>query len=140
MKFLSILALIAPLAFALPTSVVEAPVEDAAVEARQSCYSKCGSVCYTAAQVTAARNAGANHVRQGTQAGSSTYPHVFNNREGFNFLNNPTYYEFPIKTSGVYTGGSPGADRVVFNSAGTRSGEITHTGASGNNFVKCTGW
>ena len=38
------------------------------------------------------------------------------------------------------TAGSPGADRVVFTASGQRAGEITHTGASGNNFVACSGW
>jgi len=37
----------------------------------------------------------------------------------------------------VYTGGSPGADRVVFDGAGAFDLLITHTGASGNNFVAC---
>ena len=106
MKFLSILALIAPVAFALPTSVItEAPVEDAALEARQSCYVKCGSTCYTSAQVSSARNAAYNYVKQGSTAGGSTYPHKYNNYEGFDFLVSGTYYEFPLKTSGVYTGG-----------------------------------
>lgn len=106
MKFLSILALIAPVAFALPTSVVtEAPVEDAALETRQSCYVKCGSTCYTSAQVSSARSAAYNYVKQGSTAGSSTYPHKYNNYEGFDFLVSGTYYEFPLKTSGVYTGG-----------------------------------
>lgn len=106
MKFLSILALIAPVAFSLPTSVItEAPVEDAALEARQSCYVKCGSTCYTSAQVSAARSAAYNYVKSGGQAGSSTYPHKYNNYEGFDFLVGGTYYEFPLKTSGVYTGG-----------------------------------
>jgi hypothetical protein len=36
--------------------------------------------------------------------------------------------------------GSPGADRVVINKSGAHAGEITHTGASGNNFVACDGW
>lgn len=35
--------------------------------------------------------------------------------------------------------GSPGADRVVINSACQQAGAITHTGASGNNFVGCSG-
>lgn len=43
------------------------------------------------------------------------------------------------RTSGVYTGGSPGADRVVFNTNGEYAGAITHTGASGNDFVGCSG-
>lgn len=39
---------------------------------------------------------------------------------GFDFPVNGPYQEFPIRTSGVYTGGSPGADRVVFVSHGVR--------------------
>ena len=107
MKFLSLLSLIAPVALALPTSVVtEAPIEDAALETRQSCYVKCGSTCYTSAQVSSARSAAYNYVKQGSTAGSSTYPHKYNNYEGFSFLVSGTYYEFPLKTSGVYTGGT----------------------------------
>ncbi|KAF1846989.1 ribonuclease-domain-containing protein [Cucurbitaria berberidis CBS 394.84] len=140
MKFLSTLLLfIAPVTLALPTSVItEAPVENQ-LEARQ-CFVRCGSTCYTSAQLSAARAAGFNHYKQGTTAGSSTYPHKYNNREGFAFIASGPWQEFPVKTSGVYTGGSPGADRVIFNTNGARAGEITHTGASGNNFVKCSGW
>lgn len=39
----------------------------------------------------------------------------------------------------IMLGGSPGADRVVFNTNGQYAGAITHTGASGNNFVGCSG-
>jgi hypothetical protein len=157
MKFLSsLLVLLAPVVLALPTSVVtEAPVEEA-IEARQ-CYAQCGSTCYTANQVTTARNAGYSYYTKGTQAGSSTYPHTYNNYEGFDFLVSGPYQEFPLKTSGTYTGGkiqidfalefmlrsvigTPGADRVIFNTRGQRAGEITHTGASGNAFVACSGW
>ncbi|CAG5181370.1 uncharacterized protein ALTATR162_LOCUS9728 [Alternaria atra] len=142
MKFLTnILLFIAPIALALPTSApTEEPVEIAAVEARQSCYVRCGSTCYTSAQVSTARNAGYNYYRQGDEAGSSNYPHTYNNYEGFDFLVSGPYQEFPLRTSGAYTGGSPGADRVIFNTAGQRAGEITHTGASGNAFVACSGW
>ncbi|KAG9191105.1 ribonuclease-domain-containing protein [Alternaria panax] len=142
MKFLvNALLLIAPIALALPTSApTEEAVEIAAVEARQSCYVRCGSTCYTSAQASTARNAGYNYYRQGSQAGSSTYPHKYNNYEGFDFLVSGPYQEFPLRTSGAYTGGSPGADRVIFNTAGQRAGEITHTGASGNAFVACSGW
>lgn len=59
---------------------------------------------------------------------------------GFNFAVSGPYQEFPILQNGnVYTGGSPGADRVVFNTNGAYAGAITHTGASGNNFVGCSG-
>ncbi|KAF2027489.1 ribonuclease-domain-containing protein [Setomelanomma holmii] len=139
MKFLSsLLVLLAPVALALPLTEVEAPVEDS-IDAR-ACFVTCGSVCYTSAQATAARNAGYSYYSQGTEAGSSTYPHTYNNYEGFDFLVSGPYQEFPLKTSGTYTGGSPGADRVIFNTKGQRAGEITHTGASGNNFVACSGW
>lgn len=157
MKFFSTLLLfIAPITLALPTSLItEAPVEEA-LDAR-ACYVTCGSTCYTADQVTTARNKGYSYYQAGTTAGSSTYPHTYNNYEGFTFLVSGPYQEFPLKTSGVFTGselckhvektymlisyqGTPGADRVIFNTKGQRAGEITHTGASGNNFVKCSGW
>ncbi|RMZ71170.1 guanyl-specific ribonuclease f1 [Pyrenophora seminiperda CCB06] len=135
MKFLaSLLLAIAPIALALPTSVV---TENTAVEARQNCYTTCGSVCYTQAQVNTALKAGVNYYNNNDEAGSSTYPHQYNNYEGFDFPVNGPYQEFPLKKSGAYTGGSPGADRVIFNTQGQLAGEITHTGASGNNFVAC---
>lgn len=60
--------------------------------------------------------------------------------EGFDFggVQGP-YYEFPIEESGVYDGGSPGADRVVVTGDGEYAGTITHTGASGDDFVGCSG-
>ncbi|KAH9877872.1 hypothetical protein J1614_003089 [Plenodomus biglobosus] len=143
MKFFASLALViaAPIALALPTSLTTSDSSAAAVlETRQSCAIRCGSTCYTSAQASAARNAGYNHYQRDTQAGSSNYPHTYNNFEGFDFLVAGPYQEFPLRTAGVYTGGSPGADRVVFNTRGQRAGEITHTGASGNAFVACTGW
>lgn len=66
------------------------------------------------------------------------------------------YQEFPIMANGaIYSGGmaflevemtrhvltpiagSPGPDRVVINTSCRQAGAITHTGASGNNFVIC---
>jgi ribonuclease len=64
----------------------------------------------------------------------------YNDYEGFSFPVSGPYYEFPILSSEqVYSGGSPGADRVVFNGNGDLAGLITHTGASGNNFLQCVG-
>jgi len=118
----------------------------------------CGSVVYTAAQVNAASTKAYSLYKAGTTLGSNSYPHTFNNNEGFSFAVAGPYQEFPILPSGVYTGGtsstsnfllawvrevlldnigSPGADRVVINTSGKQAGGITHTGASGNNFVKC---
>jgi len=70
--------------------------------------------------------------------GDNSYPHQYNNYEGFEFPDEGPWYEFPILSSDeVYAGGSPGADRVVFNADGKFQDAITHTGASGNNFVEC---
>ncbi|ORY15313.1 guanyl-specific ribonuclease F1 [Clohesyomyces aquaticus] len=135
----ALLLVLTPLSLALPTSI-SSPVSaiDSPIEER-ACATTCGSNCYTSAQITAAKNAAVNYVKQGSTAGGSTYPHVYNNYEGFNFPVSGPYYEFPLKESGTYTGGSPGADRVIVTKSGSLAGEITHTGASGNNFVGCTG-
>ncbi|KAF2762774.1 hypothetical protein EJ05DRAFT_495635 [Pseudovirgaria hyperparasitica] len=99
----------------------------------------CGGVFYTSSEVSAASNQAYNYYKSGTQVGSNNYPHAYNNYEGFNFDVSGPYLEFPIKKGGVYTGGSPGADRVVINTSGAHAGDITHTGASSNNFVGCSG-
>jgi len=108
MHFLATLALlIAPLTLALPTTLVTetaVAVEEAAVEAR-ACYVQCGSTCYTSAQASTARSAGFKYYQQGDEAGSTTYPHTYNNYEGFDFLVAGPYQEFPLKTSGAFTGG-----------------------------------
>jgi len=99
----------------------------------------CGSNYYTATQVNSAAQEACSYYNSGTTAGSSTYPHTYHNYEGFSFPVSGTYLEFPLLESGVYTGGSPGADRVIINTSCELAGEITHTGASGNDFVGCTG-
>ncbi|KAF2214170.1 hypothetical protein CERZMDRAFT_105638 [Cercospora zeae-maydis SCOH1-5] len=107
--------------------------------ARQSA-TNCGGVSYSAGAVRAALNQGYNYYSNGQQVGSNDYPHTYNNFEGFSFGVSGPYQEFPLLSNGnVYTGGSPGADRVVFNTRGQYAGAITHTGASGNNFVGCSG-
>jgi hypothetical protein len=66
------------------------------------------------------------------------YPHRYNNYEGFDFPTPGPWYEYPIMSShSVYNGGSPGPDRVVFDSNGDFDLLITHTGASGSSFVAC---
>ena len=100
---------------------------------------------FTASAVQAASNAALSHLNAGTQVGSNDYPHQYNNYEGFTFNAgcSPPYYEFPVFKSGVYTGGDPGADRIVIGtwsgSAGTAKfcDAITHYGASGNAFLQC---
>ncbi|EME84542.1 uncharacterized protein MYCFIDRAFT_187513 [Pseudocercospora fijiensis CIRAD86] len=69
-----------------------------------------------------------------TTCGSYAYSSSrYNNYEGFDFPVSGPYQEFPILP------GSPGPDRVVFDTGGQYAGAITHTGASGNNFVGCSG-
>lgn len=78
--------------------------------------------------------------QSGQTEGSNDYPHEFDDREGFDITVSGPWYEFPILNSyEVYTGGSPGADRVVFNSEGTLAIVVTHTGAKNDDFLQCSG-
>ncbi|EMR69106.1 hypothetical protein MGN70_008390 [Eutypa lata] len=109
------------------------------VERRQECVATCGTTCYWQTSVDEAVDAGYDLFQSGDTVGSNDYPHTFNNREGFDFAVSGPYQEFPILDSfDPYTGGDPSTDRVVFNENGEYAGSITHTGASGNNFVACT--
>ncbi|KAM7196814.1 ribonuclease domain containing protein [Rhypophila sp. PSN 637] len=121
-----------PAVFSAPTELVEV----AALEKRAS--ATCGGVYYSAAAVNAASVRACNFYKAGTTVGG--YPHTYNNYEGFTFAVAGPYQEFPILSSGaLYNGGSPGPDRVVINVPGCKqAGAITHTGASGNAFKKCT--
>ncbi|KAI1810077.1 Ribonuclease/ribotoxin [Poronia punctata] len=97
----------------------------------------CGSNYYSATQVNQAAQKACSYYQSGSAPGG--YPHTYNNYEGFSFPIAGPYLEFPMLESGAYTGGSPGADRVIITTACKLAGEITHTGASGNNFVGCSG-
>ncbi|GAM83208.1 hypothetical protein ANO11243_011940 [Dothideomycetidae sp. 11243] len=108
----------------------------AAILRRQT---ECGNTYYSADAINAALNQGYDYYSNGEEAHS--YPHQYNDYEGFDFggVSGP-YQEFPILSSGrLYRGGSPGADRVIFNTNGELAGVITHDGASGNDFVGCSG-
>ncbi|KAI5856998.1 Ribonuclease/ribotoxin [Tricharina praecox] len=103
----------------------------------------CNGYVFTKAAVQAAANEALDHLVSSSTVGDNDYPHQYNNYEGFSFNSGcaPPYYEFPLFKSSLYTGGSPGADRVVI---GSRSGSsakfcdvITHYGASGNAFLMC---
>ncbi|KAK0548914.1 hypothetical protein OC846_002503 [Tilletia horrida] len=114
----------------LAAVVVSAPIEK-----REPSVS-CGGKRYSSGQVATAVD-----YSDSNAAPSTTYPHQYNNYEGFNFrayCSDSTYDEYPLTTSG-YTGGSPGPDRVIVGrSSGTFCGAITHTGASGSSFLKCS--
>ncbi|KAL2255998.1 hypothetical protein VTK26DRAFT_2371 [Humicola hyalothermophila] len=101
-----------------------------------ACVYTCGSVCYESSHIQAALNKGYSLFQGGDDING--YPHRYNNYEGFDFPTPGPWYEYPILSShSVYTGGSPGPDRVIFDEDGALDMLITHTGASGNNFVAC---
>ncbi|KAI1108544.1 Ribonuclease/ribotoxin [Nemania sp. NC0429] len=127
--FVSLLALVA-----LVTPALAAPVME---ERAAAAATTCGKNSYTAAQVNSAAQKACSYYQSGSAPGG--YPHTYNNYEGFSFKVSGPWLEFPMLTSGVYTGGSPGADRVIINTSCKLAGEITHTGASGNSFVGCSG-
>lgn len=123
---------------------------------KSSCVYTCGSVCYWQNDIDAALNQGYQDLQDDNSPGTKpaansasalqtwltislgNYPHQYNDYEGFKFPTSAPWYEFPILSSfKVYTGGSPGADRVIFDGNGNFDSLITHTGASGNNFVAC---
>ncbi|KAK0498782.1 guanyl-specific ribonuclease C2 [Armillaria luteobubalina] len=99
----------------------------------------CGSNTYSLSSVESVVSYGYSLIDD--LIGSGSYPHTFHNYEGLDMWcsGESAYNEFPILESGLYNGGSPGADRVVFSDNGVYCAVITHTGASGNNFVSCDG-
>ncbi|KAK8022553.1 hypothetical protein PG993_013320 [Apiospora rasikravindrae] len=108
------------------------------VERDQSCAYTCGPNCYQQKDIDQAVKTGYGLHQQSQTLGNSKYPHQYKNFENFNFPSAAPWYEFPILSSAkIYTGGAPGADRVIFDSKGKLDSLITHSGAKGNNFVNC---
>lgn len=91
-----------PLAL-FPLLAAFAAAAPAASTLEERAATTCGSTSYSAAQVSAASQQACSYYKDGKKAGS--YPHTYNNYEGFNFRVAGPYQEFPIKSSGVYTGG-----------------------------------
>ncbi|KAI1333859.1 extracellular guanyl-specific ribonuclease [Xylariaceae sp. FL0016] len=105
---------------------------------RDECVYYCGDVCYWQVDIDDAVDQGYSLYKSGDTVGDNDYPHEFNNYEGFDLETASPWYEFPILSSyEVYDGGAPGTDRVIFNSKGQQDILVTHTGASGNDFVAC---
>jgi hypothetical protein len=97
-----------PLAFILATTAALPTIEERAA-------TTCGSNSYTANQVNAAAQKSCSYHNSGTTAGSSTYPHTYNNYEGFDFPVAGPYLEFPLLASGsVYTGGLSSSDSPFY--------------------------
>ncbi|PTB70304.1 ribonuclease-domain-containing protein [Trichoderma citrinoviride] len=117
-------------------SASAAAIDSTLVDKRAACVYTCGSVCYWQSDIDAALSKGYSLYKSGDDEDS--YPHQYNDYEGFKFPTASPWYEFPILSSfDVYTGGSPGPDRVIFDSKGNFDSVITHTGASGDDFVAC---
>lgn len=135
---LSTILLLATPVFTTPVSTALRPRY---TEASTDCGYGSDEDYYKSTQIQSAVNAACSYVTKGKHAGSSKYPEKYSDYEGFTFhgVSGP-YYEFPILESGVYTGGEPGADRVVINGKCVYAGAITHTGASSyDGFVACSG-
>ncbi|KAL8827954.1 MAG: hypothetical protein Q9170_006802 [Blastenia crenularia] len=123
------------LALALSTLTLANPINP--LERRQ-CVDTCGSTCYYQSDINEAVAQGCNYLKKGQTVGSGSYPHVYNDYEGFNFPSASPWYEFPILSSyNPYTGGSPGPDRVIFTKSCAYQAVITHIGAGGNDFLQC---
>lgn len=87
---------------ALAAVAVANPV---ALDKRQSGSWTCGGNTFSSSQIASATDEGCSLHFSGDTVGSNDYPHTFNNREGLPLDGSGPYQEFPILTSGVYTGG-----------------------------------
>ncbi|KAI0801034.1 Ribonuclease/ribotoxin [Fomes fomentarius] len=132
---------LAALVLAFTVNVIGAPLNDNDIElaAAHSCTCAGAATGSTAVYTTTEVSNGIATGQGGSYGG---YPHVFNNREGISFplCGGATFMEYPIRKGTSYTGGAPGADRVIYNRAnGNFCGCITHNGASTvNGFVACS--
>ncbi|EIW86891.1 ribonuclease ribotoxin [Coniophora puteana RWD-64-598 SS2] len=107
-----------------------------ALVARQSGGSSssctCGDNSYSGDDIS-------NAINQAEGSGGGDYPHQYHDYEGFSFPScSGTFYEYPLESGSTYTGGSPGADRVIYDDSDNFCACITHTGASGDDFVECS--
>ncbi|PYI11930.1 Ribonuclease/ribotoxin [Aspergillus sclerotiicarbonarius CBS 121057] len=123
----------------LPTTILATATPHLLLTPR-SCAYTCGNDCYTTSAISAAQAEGWKLWEEWRTVGKDKYPHTYHDYEGFDFPVEGPYLEFPILADGeVFTGGEPGADRVIFNRKDEFAGVITHTGAEGDDFVACDG-
>ncbi|MCJ1374006.1 hypothetical protein MMC20_005236 [Loxospora ochrophaea] len=105
----------------------------------------CDGKDYTKADINGAATKALSLASEGQTLGTDKYPHAYNDYEHFDFAHaQAPYLEFPILSGGeVYTGSSPGADRVVIGSiaedysSATYCAVITHDGQKKNGFAEC---
>ncbi|KAG6817710.1 hypothetical protein H0H87_004501 [Tephrocybe sp. NHM501043] len=102
-------------------------IAQALVVERQASGCSCAGVAYTASDIFKA-------VAKAEAGGASGYPHKYHDYEGFSFpACSGTFYEYPLKSGSVYSSGSPGANRVIYDTDGDICACLTHTGASTTN-------
>ncbi|CAO1631293.1 unnamed protein product [Parajaminaea phylloscopi] len=122
MKYLALASLCALVAVAAPVAQKREPSVS------------CGGRSFSGSQVAQAVNNADNNA-----ASSSSYPHTYNDYEGFDFsdyCSSGGFEEFPLTSNG-YTGGPPGAYRVIVSKqSGDFCGAVYHAG-SGNSFSQC---
>ncbi|TFK86150.1 ribonuclease T1 [Polyporus arcularius HHB13444] len=97
---------------------------------RQSRGCVCGGTSYTRGDI-------ANAIDEAEDGGASGYPHQYHGYEGFDFPSCSGEFLYALERNRVCTGGSPGADRVIYDSSGDFCACLTHSGASGNDFLEC---
>ncbi|KAH9898163.1 ribonuclease T1 [Cubamyces lactineus] len=122
MKFAAVFTLLSAL---LVTSAT------ARIARRQNGGCTCAGRSYTSSDIN-------NAIEEAEDGGASDYPHQYHDYEGFSFPScSGTFYEYPLEHDRVYEGGSPGADRVIYDSDGDFCACLTHTGASDDDFLEC---
>ncbi|KZZ87926.1 Ribonuclease/ribotoxin [Moelleriella libera RCEF 2490] len=110
-----------------------------ALVAAASDSASCGKTQYTTNAINRAADASCSYIKKGTTVGTNNYPHEYKNLEKFSLqgLSGP-FFEFPVLANGqIYSGGSPGPDRVVLTQDCKQAGVLTHQGANGNAFLEC---
>ncbi|CAL1695140.1 unnamed protein product [Somion occarium] len=104
----------------------------ALIMGRQSGGCSCAGRRYTSTDVN-------NAIHVAESGGAGDYPHQYHDFEGFPFPScSGEFFEYPLEAGTTYDGGSPGADRVIYDEDGDFCACLTHTGASGNDFLECT--
>ncbi|KAI1789769.1 ribonuclease T1 [Ganoderma leucocontextum] len=116
--------------FTLATALLASTVS-ARIARRQSGGCSCDGKEYSNDDIS-------NAISAAEDGGAGDYPHQYHDYEGFSFPScSGEFFEFPLEQGDAYNGGSPGADRVIYDDDGDFCACLTHDGASGDDFVEC---
>lgn len=147
MKFIILVMLFASTAFSQAISSEPSSSDcDGQFPLLSTSYSSDGKAgtTYSQSDIDNAATAALYYYANGETIGKDKYPHQYNDYEGFEFECSAPYLEFPIEQGGTYSGGSPGANRVVIGTVSSDDSSaqycavITHDGESNNNFAECS--